>query len=320
MNNDTALVIPHESQVTTWSANDVMRQVGQIQDLMKAGMRDTEHYGVIPGCGDKPALLKPGAEKLCLMFRLAPRFEIQTVDMPNGHREYRVTCSLYHINSGAFWGSGVGSCSTMESKYRYRSGVGENTRVKVPKDYWDLRRTGKTKEAMELIGGKGYTTKKDDDGIWYIYEKIDKTENPDIADTYNTVLKMGKKRALVDATLSATAASDIFTQDVEENAPAVTPLSVVAPVVEQPTQVVTKAPVLETKTEGEEVVESFSLPSKKTSKTGQSYYVVLDHAGNRFFVFDSKVAEFLDRHAEKPVRVKIKVTEKGRQIVGFSEE
>jgi hypothetical protein len=41
-------------------------------------------------------------------------------------------------------------------------------------------------------------------------------ENEDIADVFNTVLKMGKKRAFVDAVLSATAASDIFTQDIEE--------------------------------------------------------------------------------------------------------
>lgn len=41
-------------------------------------------------------------------------------------------------------------------------------------------------------------------------------ENPDIADTYNTVFKMAKKRAFVDAVKSTTAASDIFTQDVED--------------------------------------------------------------------------------------------------------
>jgi hypothetical protein len=43
-----------------------------------------------------------------------------------------------------------------------------------------------------------------------------RSENPDIADLYNTVLKMAKKRAFVDATITATAASDFFTQDVED--------------------------------------------------------------------------------------------------------
>jgi hypothetical protein len=43
-----------------------------------------------------------------------------------------------------------------------------------------------------------------------------KQEHDNPADFYNTCEKMGKKRALVDATLTVTAASDIFTQDIEE--------------------------------------------------------------------------------------------------------
>ena len=48
-------------------------------------------------------------------------------------------------------------------------------------------------------------------------EKGNKVENEDIADVYNTVLKMAKKRAHVDATLTVTGAADIFTQDLIEN-------------------------------------------------------------------------------------------------------
>lgn len=216
MENEVAM---NEMQMMTWSPKEVMQQVTMIQELMAAGMKVDEHYGVIPGTNSKPTLFKAGAEKLCLMFRLAPRFEIIDKDLGNGHREIQVKCTLTHINTGKFWGEGVGSCSTMESKYRYRSGVGESTKVQVPKGFWDLRRAGKTEEAMAAIGGKGYTFKKGEDGLWWIHEKADKQENPDIADTYNTVLKIAKKRAVVDATITATAASDIFTQDLEEIMP-----------------------------------------------------------------------------------------------------
>lgn len=202
------------SSMVAWTPKEVMGQIQVIQQLMRDGMTEGEHWGKIPGCGDKPALLKPGAEKLGLMFRLAGKYEIIENNLPNGHLDVKVKCSLQHIVTGQFWGEGLGSCSTMESKYRYRSGVGESTGVKVPKEYWDLRRTDPAK-AMEIIG-KGYATKKGDDGIWYIVEKLDKVENPDIADTYNTVRKIAKKRAFVDAMLSATAASDIFTQDIDE--------------------------------------------------------------------------------------------------------
>lgn len=41
-------------------------------------------------------------------------------------------------------------------------------------------------------------------------------EHPNIEDLYNTVFKIAKKRALVDAVLTTTAASDYFTQDLEE--------------------------------------------------------------------------------------------------------
>lgn len=44
-----------------------------------------------------------------------------------------------------------------------------------------------------------------------------KIENEDIADTYNTVLKMAKKRAQIDATLTVTGAADMFTQDLIED-------------------------------------------------------------------------------------------------------
>lgn len=216
---ENEIAVQQIGEVQAWSPREVMAQVTAIQQLMRQGMTENEHWGKIPGCGDKPALLKPGAEKLCLMFRLAPKFEIMDKDLGSGHKEIQVKCTLVHINTGRFWGEGVGSCSTMETKYRYRTGVGESTGVQVPKAFWDLRRMGKTAEAMEVLGGKGYTFKKGDDGLWWIHERIEKTENPDIADSYNTVLKIAKKRALVDATLTATAASDIFTQDIEENAP-----------------------------------------------------------------------------------------------------
>ncbi len=213
---------------TLWSPADVMTQVRMIQQLMREGMQEGEHYGIIPGT-KKPTLYKAGAEKLGLMFRLAPSYELKEKDLGNGHKEIQVICTLKHINTGSFWGQGVGSCSSMENKYRYRSGAGENTGVEVPKVYWDLKRANNFKEAKERLGGDGYIPRKDETtGKWMIYEKIDKVENPDIADTYNTVLKIAKKRAFVDAMLTATAASDIFTQDLGEDKEFNPPLGVPA--------------------------------------------------------------------------------------------
>ncbi len=196
------------------STEAVVRQVNVIQEVMKAVMKIDEHYGTIPGC-QKPSLYKPGAEKLGFTFRLAPEYEVRTINMTNGHREYQVKCRLRHIPTGAMVGEGEGSCTTMEGKYRFRGGEKEGTGQAIPKEYWNLKNAGKIAEAKELIGGEGFAPGKID-GKWEICSIGEKVEHDNPADYYNTCLKMAKKRAHVDAILTATAASDIFTQDVED--------------------------------------------------------------------------------------------------------
>jgi hypothetical protein len=96
----------------------------------------------------------------------------------------------------------------MESKYRFRW---DKTGREVPKEYWEARN-------RDLLGGDACVPRKVD-GKWLIYQKVEH-DNP--ADYYNTCIKIGKKRAHVDATITATATSDILTQDIEDM-PVVTP-------------------------------------------------------------------------------------------------
>jgi len=206
------------NELMTLTTGELQEQVYLIQEVMGAVMKNGTHYGVIPGCGSKPTLLKPGAEKLSMVFRLRPVIDndrdVRVDQYPDGHREVSVYCHILNCD-GMELATGVGSCSTMESKYRYRGGEKVPTGEKVPKEYWNLKNEGKMDEAKAFIGGPGYGVSKVD-GSWQICEMGEKMENPDIADQYNTVLKMAKKRAYVDGILSATAASDIFTQDVED--------------------------------------------------------------------------------------------------------
>jgi len=195
------------------SVGDVKRQVNLIQEVLTDVMKDGEHYGKIPGCGKKPALLKPGAEKIIMTFRLVPDIHQEVFDMPNSHREYRTKVNL-STQAGIFLGSGVGSCSTMEGKYRFRTGEVTKTGKPVPPDYWN-ERNANPKKAQASIGGIGFSTKKID-GNWEIVMQGEKVEHDNPADNYNTCLKMSKKRALVDAVLTVTAASDIFEQDIDE--------------------------------------------------------------------------------------------------------
>lgn len=212
------------------SALELRTQVQQIQQVMEAVMKAGEHYGTIPGCGNKPTLLQPGAQKLALTFGLASAYTITRVDLPAGHREYEVRCQLTHRPTGNHVGEGVGCATTMESKHRYRSSRAADTPtgVEVPRTFWDRKKAGAAgaelrKILADAVGQPGtYGTQKDDAlGKWLIIKRGDRIdgareENPDIADTYNTVLKMAKKRAFVDAVITATAAGDIFTQDLED--------------------------------------------------------------------------------------------------------
>ena len=167
-NNQLAIASNPEQQ----GAIEVRQQVNQIQYLMQQVLKSGEHYGVVPGTKGKPTLFQSGAEKIAYMFHLVPSYEIHKTDLGGGHREYEVTCTLTSRDNGEVMGYGMGSCATLESKYRYRN-------------------------------------------KWVNNQKV-REENADIADTWNTVLKMAKKRAFVDAVKSTTAASDIFTQDVED--------------------------------------------------------------------------------------------------------
>lgn len=216
MESQELTTAPQESSQSMTVAG-IHRQIQLIQEVMKAEMKEGEHFGTIPGCGPKPALLKAGAEKLALLFKMAPRFKVDTIDLGNGHREVRIVTELFHITSGTFLGEGLGSCSTMESKYRYRT-----TARKCPACEGEFIIKGKEEYGGGWLcfakkGGCGAKFKDGDPVIES--QEAGKTENPDIADTYNTVLKIGKKRSLIDATLTATAASDLFTQDIDENAP-----------------------------------------------------------------------------------------------------
>lgn len=196
------------------SPGQIKNQIQKIQQMLEEVMVEGLHYGLIPGCGPKPTLLKPGAEKLCMLFKLAPKYEIQQTEYPGDHREYRIVTSLYHIPTGNFVGSGVGTCSTKESKYRYRNAkrfcpeCGGDSIIKGKEQY------GGGWVCFKKTGGCG--AKFDDNDERITGQVVGKVENEDPADQYNTCFKIGAKRSLNHAVTQATAASDIFAQDLED--------------------------------------------------------------------------------------------------------
>ena len=183
---------------------DVISMKATVQDLLKSQMQEDVHYGKIPGTGDKPTLLKSGAEMLRMVFNLRTtcnKDDVEITNEGNGHKTYEI-CMHISNKDKEIIATGLGTCSTMESKYKYRSQL---TDRKVPSEYWESR-------DKALLGGSQYSPKKVK-GAWLISERVEH-DNP--ADYYNTVKKMAKKRAMADGILTATCSSDLFTQDLED--------------------------------------------------------------------------------------------------------
>jgi len=208
MNNEDKVItiVPQEQKVDIESLytpqemaaklNDMKAKLGLVQSFFKEVMVPEQDYGVIPGT-DKPTLLKPGAEKLCELYGFAPVIKQveEEKNIETGFYRARVTVALIHRRSGVTVAEGVGEANTMEGRYRWRW-VPE---WKVPKNL--------DKNTLH------YEEKKDKNGHTY---KAYRVPNEDPWALWNTVLKMAKKRALIDATLSATRSSGIFTQDAED--------------------------------------------------------------------------------------------------------
>ncbi len=206
-------IVPFAERVGALTVQDVRAQVNLIQHIMQEVMRKDEHYGVIPGTGTKPTLLKAGAEKLCLTFRLDPQYEITEVQ-DGAHLRITSKCTLYHIPSSQRYGSGMGSCSTREAKYAYRSQARKCPACNAEAIIKGKEEYGGGWVCFKKKGGCG--AKYDDADKAIIEQASGRVPNEDVADQYNTVLKMANKRSLVAAVLNATAASDIFTQDIED--------------------------------------------------------------------------------------------------------
>jgi len=187
----TALALPDEQ-----SFRRDIQALHKFQQIVHASMIEGKDFGVIPGT-QKPTLLKPGAEKIAKLLGLADTYDIldRQEDWIKPFFRYLVKCKLVSIKNDVVISEGLGECNSMESRYRYRW-VNEK----------DLPAgIDKTKLVTQERTAKN-------GGHWTVY----RMENEDIYSQVNTILKMAKKRSLVDAALSAGRLSDLFTQDMED--------------------------------------------------------------------------------------------------------
>lgn len=194
---------------------DEMRaRVHALDEFYRGVMHEGTDYGVIPGT-QKPTLYQPGAQLLDGIFGLAPTFE----ELPTSIRDWDrgifaidARCRLVDKRSGTVVAEGIGHCNSKEDRYRWRSG-GRS-----------CPSCGAAAIIKSKFGAPGWLCWDKRDGCGARFEpgdariegEADRQENDDPYSLVNTLVKMAQKRAHIAATLNATGASRIFTQDVED--------------------------------------------------------------------------------------------------------
>lgn len=197
----------------------MLRERDRLRKVQREVLTEGSDYDVIPGT-KKPSLLKPGAEVLNKMAGLVPTYPAITPTFGDGKMapniHYVVQCVLrVGSQEGPAKASGVGSCNSWERKYRWR---------KAERICPNCNKPAIIKGQAQYGGGwvcwkkkDGCGTKFAEDAPQIVDQVTGDVENPDPFDQDNTLLKMAKKRAYLDATLSEHAGSGLFTQDLEDS-------------------------------------------------------------------------------------------------------
>ena len=216
------------------TADEIIARLDKIREVQKRAMDRDVDYGVIPGTErkdkdgkdiSKPTLLKPGAEKLCVLFNLDAQFngdgnseQIIVEQLPDGtkirHMLVKRYCTIYSQVSGARLGGASAVCTTLESKYAYRKAARICPNCKKE----NIRRSKQADNdgdqgwyCWAKMGGCGAKFRSDDAAITGQVEG--RVPNVDVADQYNTCIRLGEKRALVAAVRQVTGASAIFDEE-----------------------------------------------------------------------------------------------------------
>jgi hypothetical protein len=198
------------------------RQLAEFQTFVASylveGTEGEGDFGTLPGTKRK-CLHQSGAHKLAELFGFAPTFPDNRIrrterwDMTPPLFDYEVTCVLWRKGTQFVIAEGLGSCSSYETKYKYRQGerkcpsCNQATIIKGKAEY------GGGWLCFKKKGGCGAKFEDGDQAIET--QTVSRVLNEDMADSKNTILKIAVKRALVSAVIAATRSSGIFTPDME---------------------------------------------------------------------------------------------------------
>lgn len=191
------------------------QRLRELQEFIKDYLVEDEDYGIIPGT-QKPTLYKSGSDKLCEVYGLADTYDItkRIDDWEKNLFFYEVRCTLLSKRDDSLVGTGLGSCNSYESRYRWRDAQRLCPNCSKAAIIRGKAEFGGGWLCFAKKGGCGAKFKTGDKAIEG--QQTGRVENDDIPTLVNTILKMAKKRAKIDAVLGVTRSSGIFTQDLDD--------------------------------------------------------------------------------------------------------
>lgn len=223
----TRRFVPDEADLMPRMVSDIATTKARLQELQEfihEIMIEDSDYGKLPGM-KQYTLYKPGAEKLLEAYGYATEIDIlDRVERWDGKPFFNYTVRVTAISkrTGNQVGQGIGSCNSMEGKYRWR-----DAQRACPKCHAEALISGKPEYGRgPLRGQKHWVCFKRKGGCdeQFAYnateivdQKVGKVENDDVHTMVNTVLKMAKKRAYVDLALSVTRSSDLFVPEPDDD-------------------------------------------------------------------------------------------------------
>lgn len=230
------------------TAKQALIQREQLTEYIREQLKENVDYGKSPGT-DKDVLLQPGADKLLNLYGLFSRMvcadKIERWDEGSEFFMYRYKCQIVWVRrmeDGSMREEVIseseGSCNSRESKYAYRwmkkDQLGPHQLIQAERG--ELVTQGRPEWVIEFklkedatlyaqaVAEKWATemrvAKSGKTFPWFQnpHSMSYRVRNIDICDQVNTLQKMAQKRAYVAATIKATKASDLFTQDMEDAA------------------------------------------------------------------------------------------------------
>lgn len=176
---------------------DMKKWYENMSEFGKEILKINIDYGLLTG-SEKPALLKPGAEKIKNAFGLQiEKMDCisEVFDSEKNYIDFTYKCIISSKN-GKRLGICDGNANSKEEKFRYI--FKPSDKVPAKKDL-----------VLMKLEGKGKWKKCIDRWVWF-----ERAENPDVISLKNSIQKVAQKRAFVGAILMATGASEFFTQDI----------------------------------------------------------------------------------------------------------